>query len=178
VNLAPEQFIASNKAAAEAMIGIANAQFAMFERLAALNLSASKAAYEDGISYVRAALGAGTPQDLLNLTATAAQPAIEKSLAYSRSIYEVVAQSQGSFTKLVEAQTTDLNKGVSSLLDQYSKSGPAGSDVAVAALKSAFAAASTAYDSFSKAAKQTSELAQANFTAASSIAKEVHKKAA
>jgi len=178
VYAAPEQFATSNKAAAEALIGLASAQLATFERLADLNFSASKAAFEDGIKYFRTALSAKDPQELFSLSAAAAQPALEKALAYSRSVYEVVAQSQGHLTKLVQEQTSDLNKGFASFLDQYSKSAPGGSDVAVAAIKSVLAAANTAYDSYSKVAKQTTELAQANIAAASNVAKEAGKKAA
>jgi phasin family protein len=175
---APDQFAASNKNAAEALIGLANAQFAMFERLVALNLKATKTAHDDAINYLRAASSTKDPQELFALNAAAAQPALEKALAYSRSVYEVVAQGQAQLTKMVETQTSDLNKGFTSFLDQYSKGGPAGSDVAVAAIKSALTAASTAYDSYSKVAKQTTELAQANFSAASNVAKEAVKKAA
>ena len=178
MNTAPEQFATSNKAAAEALAGLASAQLATFERLADLNFSASKAAFEDGIKYFRTALSAKDPQELFSLNAAAAQPALEKALAYSRSVYEVVAQSQGQLTKLVQEQTSDLNKNVASLFDQYSKSGAPGSDIAAAAVKSAFAAVSTAYDSFGKVAKQTTELTQANIAAASNVAKDAGKKAA
>jgi hypothetical protein len=64
------------------------------------------------------------------------------------------------------------------MLDKLAKNAPAGSDVAVAAVKSALAAANTAYDSVSKAARQATELAEANFAAASNAAKETRKKAA
>ena len=43
---------------------------------------------------------------------------------------------------------------------------PAGSDVAVAAVKSAMAAANQAYDAFSKATKQVAEATEATMTAA------------
>jgi phasin family protein len=175
---APEQFAASSKAAAEGLIGLAQAQFAMFERLVGLNLTATKAAYEDAMSYARAVSSAKDPQELFSLNAAAARPALEKAVAYSRSVYEVVARNQGSFTKLVEAQTSDLTKGFVSFLDQYSKSAPGGSDIAVAAIKSALATANSAYDSYSRVAKQTTELAQANFASASNVAKDVSKKAA
>jgi phasin family protein len=105
----------------------------MFERLMGLNLNATRSAYEDAINYLRAVSSAKDPQELFSLNAAAAQPALEKALAYSRSVYEVVAKGQDHFTKLVQEQTSDLNKGFASFLDQYSKSAPGGSDIAVAA---------------------------------------------
>jgi hypothetical protein len=62
------------------------------------------------------------------------------------------------------------------ILDKVSKSAPAGSDVAVAAVKSALAAASTAYDSFNKVAKQATEIAEANFAAATTPTTHKEKK--
>ena len=176
MNAAPEQFAASNKAAAEGLIGLANAQFAMFERLMGLNLSASKCAYEDAISYLRAVSSAKDPRELFTLSAAATQPAMEKVQAYAREVYELVAQSQAQMTNMFQAQSSDLNKGFASFLDQYSKGAPSGSCVAMAALKSMLANANAAYDSYNQVVKQTTELAQANFAAASNVANEAGKK--
>ena len=170
---APEQFASSNKAAAEALVGLATAQFAMFERLFSLNFKTTKSAYENAIDFARKALSTNNPQDLLSLNSAAAQPALEKALAYSREVYEIVAQSQAQMTTLFQAQTSDLNQGFASFLDQYSKTAPNGSGVAMAALKSMLAA----YGSRNQVAKQTTELAQANLAAASKGTKEAGWKA-
>ena len=58
------------------------------------------------------------------------------------------------------------------LLDKYAKNAPAGSDVAIAAVKSALAAANSAYDSFAKVAKQATEIAEANIAAATAAVDE------
>ena len=56
---------------------------------------------------------------------------------------------------------------------------PAGSDVAVAAVKSAMAAANSAYDSFTKVVKQATDMAEANVTAATAtVVKQAGKKKA
>jgi phasin family protein len=172
----PEQVVASNKAGVEALIGLAHTQFAAFERLSALTFNATKAAFEDSVAHTKALLAVKDVQDLVNLNAAVAQPAIEKAIAYSRNVYDVATQSQGEVTKLVEGQAGEFNKSMVTLLDKVVKNAPAGSDVAVAAVKSALAAANTAYDSISKAAKQATELAEANFAAATAVAKETKKK--
>ena len=110
--------------------------------------------------------------------ATAAQPALEKAIAYSRSVYEVATQTQGELTKFVETQAVEFNKNLVSGLDKFAKNAPAGSDVAVAAVKSALAAANSAYDSLTRVTKQASDFAETSFAAASSAAKEAKKKAA
>jgi phasin family protein len=172
----PEQIAATNKAGVEALLGLANSQFAAFERWSTLNMNATKAAFEDSMNHAKALLGAKDVQEFINVNAAAAQPALEKAIAYSRSIYEVAAQSQAEMTKAVEAQASELNKNVVTFLDKVSKNAPAGSDVAVAAVKQALAAANSAYDSFTKVAKQATEIAEANFTAVTTAAKETRKK--
>ena len=86
-------------------------------------------------------MGAKDVQEAMAIQASLAQPNVEKAVAYSRSVYEISAQTQEELSKMVEAQFSDFQKTVAGLLDQAAKSAPAGSDVAVAAVKSAIAAA-------------------------------------
>lgn len=171
----PEQIASTNKAGIEAVLGLAHAQFAAFERLSALNFNATKAAFEEGVGHAKALLNAKDAQEYVNLSAAATQPTMEKAVAYSRSVYEVAAQTNGELAKFLEAQAAEFNKNLVGLLDKVSKNAPAGSEAAVAAVKSAIAAANTAYDSFNKVAKQATEIAEANFAAATSAAKESKK---
>lgn len=174
----PEQVAATNKVAVEAILALANTQFAAFERLSALNFNATKSAFEDGMSHTKAIINAKDVQELVNLNSAFAQPSMEKALAYSRSVYEVASQTQADISKTLEAQAAEFNKSVVGFLDKVSKNAPAGSDVAVAAVKSALAAANSAYDSFTKVAKQATEIAEANFSAAANVAKDSTKRKA
>ncbi len=182
----PEQFAATNKANVETMLTLANSAFASAERLAALNLNTARSAMEDGVANTKALLAVKDVQQLVSLQSSLAQPLVEKAVAYARSVYEISSQSQEEVAKVLEAQVAELNKGFASALDQAAKSAPAGSDVAVAAVKSAIAAANSAYDSMNKAAKQVAEIAEANVAAAtnatvkavSTTAKSAPKKAA
>lgn len=162
----PEQFATANKANVEAALTLANTAFASAERLAALNLNTARAVLEDSVANAKTLMGAKDLNELVSLQTALAQPAVEKVVAYSRSVYEISAQTQEEFTKVFEAQAAEVNKAVAAALDKAAKSAPAGSDVAVAAVKSAIAAANSAYDSMSKAAKQVAEIAEANVAAA------------
>jgi len=153
MNFTPEQIASTNKAGIEAILGLAHTQFFAFERLSAL-YSMHQGAFEEGVGHAKALLNAKDPQEYLNLNAAATQPTMEKAIAYSRSVYEVAAQTNGELAKFLEAQAVEFNKNLVALLDKVSKNAPAGSDVAVAAVKSALAAANTAYESFNKVAKQ------------------------
>ncbi len=166
MNAATEQLANANKANVETLLSIANTAFASAERLAALNLNTARAMLEDSVASAKALLAVKDVQQLMAMQSTLAQPAIEKAVAYSRSAYEIATQTQEELTKVVEAQFSEINRNVASALDQAAKNAPAGSDVAVAAVKSAIAAANSAYDSMSKAARQVAEISQANVAAA------------
>jgi len=175
----PEQFAAANKASVDALFTIAHAQFAAFERLSALNFNTTKAAFEDSVNQAKALLSVKDPQELMALTTASAQPALEKAIAYSRSLYEVATQTQAEVKKLTEAQAAEMNKTVGVLLEKMTKNAPAGSDVAVTAVKTAMAAANSAYDSFTKVVKQATDMAEANVTAATTrVVKETRLKKA
>ncbi len=162
----PEQLAAANKASVESLLVLANTAFASAERLAALNLNTARNMLEDTIANAKALMGAKDAHDLMNIQSSLSQPNVEKAVAYSRSVYEIATQTQEEITKIFEAQVAEANKTVTSALDAAAKNAPAGSDVAVNAVKSAIAAANSAYDSMTKAAKQVAEIAEANVAAA------------
>ena len=166
ITTSPEQFATANKAAVDSMLSLANTALASAERIAALNLNTARSVLEDSVSGAKAVMGAKDAQEAITIQASLAQPNVEKAVAYSRSVYEISAQTQEELTKMLEAQFGDFQKQIAGLLDKASKSAPAGSDVAVAAVKSAIAAATSAFDNMNKAAKQVAEIAEANVAAA------------
>jgi phasin family protein len=171
----PEQLQAAQKANVESLLAVANAQFAAFEKLANINASAVKSAFEDSIANTRALLGAKDVQEFVTLQNSFAQPAIEKAIAYSKSVYEVATEANSELTRVTERRVAEWNENFVSLLDKVSKNAPAGSDVAVAAVKSMLAAANSAYDNMNKVAKQATEIAEANVAAATETVKGLAK---
>jgi phasin family protein len=171
----PEQIQAAGKANVETMLSLAAMQFAAMEKLATLNANAVKSAFEDGLTNTRALFGAKDVQEFVNLQSTLATPAIEKAIAYSKSVYEVATETNAELSKVAEKRVADWNENFSSLLDKAVKNAPAGSDVAVAAVKSMIAAANSAYDNMTKVAKQATEIAEANVSAATETVKGLAK---
>ena len=161
----PEQFAAANKATVDSLLSVANTALASAERIAALNLNTARSMMEDSVSGAKALMGAKDVQEALSIQASLAQPNVEKAVAYSRSVYEITAQTKEELAKMVEAQFGDFQKTVAALLDKAAKSAPAGSDVAVAAVKSAVAAANSAFGNMNAVAKQFSDAAQTNIAA-------------
>jgi phasin family protein len=172
----PEQVAANSRAGVEALIALAHSNFATAEKFAALNFNTTKSMFEDGMNHARALLNAKDVQELVNLNAAVAQPNIERVIAYSRSVYELATQAQAEFTRVLEGQAGEFNKNVAGILDKLAKNAPAGSDVAVAAVKSAIAAANSAYSSFSQVAKQATEMAEQNITNATAVVGQAAKK--
>jgi phasin family protein len=164
----PEKFAAANKASVENLLTVANIAFASAERLAALNLNTARSALEDSVANIKAMLAVKDVKELMALQTSLAQPAVEKAVAYSRSVYEIAAQTKDEVSKIAEAQLVEAKQSMNAALEAAVKKAPAGSDVAVAAVKSAIAAANSSYDSMSKAAKQVAEIAEANLATATS----------
>ena len=164
----PEQLAAANKANVEALLTIANTTFASAERLAALNLNTARTVLEETVANAKTMMSAKDPQALMSLQASLAQPIVEKAVAYSRSVWEIMTETQEALSKVTEAQVSEVNKRIAEALEKAAQSAPGGSDVAVAAVKSAIAAANSAYDSMNKAAKQVAEIAEANVASATS----------
>ena len=167
----PEQITAANKTNVETALSLAAAQFAAIEKLAGIQAAAVKSLFEDALANTRALAGAKDVQELVSIQQTFAQPAVEKAVAYSKSVYAIAVEANSELSKFAETKASELNQNFVTLLDKASKNAPAGSDVGVAAVKSMLSAANSAYDTFTKAAKQATEMAEANVTAATETVK-------
>lgn len=175
---APDQFMQIGKSSIEAALTVANITLQSTERLLDLNLKTAKEALDESMRSAKALSEAKNVQDIVALQSTAAQPGIDKAIAYSRSVYEVASQAQTELNKLVEAQMAQVNGEFMAALDKAAKAAPAGSEPAFAAFKSAMAMANTAYDTFSKVARQAAETAVVNGAAtAAHVARSAKKKA-
>ncbi|MCG2578273.1 phasin family protein [Dechloromonas sp. XY25] len=160
-----EQFTAANKATVDSLLAVANTALASAERIAALNLNAARSALEDTASGVQSVLAAKDPQAAFAAQKALAQPAVDKAVAYGKSVYEITSQTQQELAKMVEAQFGDFQKSVAGLVDLAAKSAPAGSEGAVAAIQNAIAAANSAFGNMNAVAKQFADAAQANIAA-------------
>ena len=162
----PDQMIAAQKAAFESIIDFSHKSFGNIEKFVELNLSTVKSTLEESSEKVKELLAVKDVQELVAFNSSLAQPAIEKATAYGKSLYDLSAAATAEVSKLVEAQIAENNQKIASFVDAASKNAPAGSESAVAMVKSALSAASTAYDTVSKAAKQVADMTEANVSAA------------
>jgi phasin family protein len=168
--LTAEQMIASNKAALETLFGLTSKAFEGVEKMVELNVTAAKAALSESAEHAKAAMSVKDAQEFMALQAGLIQPLAEKTAAYSRHLYDIASGAGAEFTKNVEAQSAEAQKKILGLVDSATKNAPAGSESAVAMMKSAVSAANNAFESVQKSVKQATEMAEKNFAAASETA--------
>lgn len=168
--LTAEQLLAAHKANVETLFGLTNKAFEGVEKLVELNLQVAKTALSEVADTTQSALSVKDAQELVALQAALLQPSAEKAVAYSRHVYDIASSTSAEFAKLAEAQIADAQKKLGSVVETAAKNAPAGTENAVALVKSAVAAANNAYESLHKAAKQASEIAESNFNAVTSTA--------
>ena len=173
-----DDFIAAQKTQIETLFGLTSKAFESLEKVVGLNLTASKAALAESVDHAKAVLSAKDAQELLALQASLFQPLAEKASAYSRHLYDIANNASSDPGKAYEEQASEAQRKFLTLVDSASRNAPAGSETAVAVLKSAVAAANTAYDSVQKAVKQATEVAEANYNAVASSATNAASKAA
>ena len=168
--LTAEQILAAHKANVETLFGLTNKAFEGVEKLVELNLQVAKTALSEAADTTAAALSVKDAQELLALQAALLQPTAEKAASYSRHLYDIASSTGAEVAKAAEIQFADAQQKFSALVDNAAKNAPAGTENAVALVKSAVAAANNAFESVQKATKQAVEVAEANFQAATTQA--------
>ena len=166
----PEQFSNATKANFEAQFAILNSlttkAFEGVEKLVELNIAAARATLEESSATAKQLLAAKDPQEFFALSAAQAQPGAEKAMSYSRQLASIAAGTQAEFTKAAETQIAETNRKVISLVDEVSKNAPAGSENAVAAIKTVIGNANAGYEQLTKTTKQAVEAMETNLNAA------------
>ncbi len=168
--IAAEQIVKSQKSNADVLVGLTGKAFEGIEQLIELNLQAARTTLAEAARTTQAALSVKDAQELFALQSSLLQPAAEQAAAYSRSVYEIAASTGAEVNRVAEATSADAQAKFMAVVDTAVKNAPAGTENAVALVKSAVAAANNAFESVQKASKQAAEVADANFQAMSSTA--------
>jgi len=162
----PEQVLARQQSAINQFVAAQNAMFSGFEKLVDLNVKVMRATLDEFNQHAQQSGSIRDPQEALAYASSGFQPGAEKAVAYGKHVYSIVAGVQGELVKLHEAHISESHEQAVELLDQLAKNAPAGSESAIAAMKSSLSTANGAYESLSKAAKQAADVAESNLNAA------------
>jgi phasin family protein len=165
-----EQFVDAAKTNLEAQLSIvtelSTKAIESIQQVIDLNLNAAKASTEDSAAAARRLLAAEDPQEFLSLTVAQAQPAAAKAIAYNLHLAAIAAATQAEIARAAEEQIAETDRKIAALVDEVSKSAPAGSENVMAVMKSAIGNASAGYEHFSKTTKQAVEVMETNLNAA------------
>jgi len=166
VRVSLETAAAESRSAFECALALASSQFATIERLSALNINAGKAVVEESVLHTRRLLDAGDLAEWIGASTAAAQPSMEKSLAYWRSVYAVLAQSHAEMSRLVQDHAEQVTDRTLVLADAWSEKSTRGSSIAIDSYKRLVTGARSAFATLSRLSQQAGGVADTAFTAA------------
>ena len=176
-----EQFSAATRTNLESQLALLTAltgkAFESVEKVIELNMSVAKAALEESTSNARQLLAAKDAQEFIALSTSQAQPNAEKAASYGREVMTIVSGLQAEVTKAAEGQIGEHSRKFANLVEEVSKSAPAGSENVVAFMKSAIANANAGYEQMTKSTKQAVEAMGANMNSAAAQMSQVASKA-
>lgn len=178
MNLTPEQLAAAHKANLETLAGLTNQAIKSVEKLVELNMQIAKNSLNESMSNAKKALEVRDIQQLIAQQAEMVQPMAEKMMAYGRDLYEIAQDNSANFAKTAEAEIAAGQKKLQSMVDEWTKNAPAGSDAAVQVMKQAIAAANNSYETSQKAIKHAMEVAKSNIENAAETVTKAATKAA
>lgn len=141
------------------------------EKLINLNLTAVKASVEESSEATRKILSAKDPQEFLTLISAQAKPNFDKVVAYGGHVATITNGVKAEFTKAAEEQMAHIGRKVNELVDQATKSAPAGAEGVLNLAKSTLANISNGYEHLTKTAKQAAEAIESNLVIAAAPAK-------
>ncbi len=149
--MTPEQIAAAQKANFDTLFGLTNKAFEGMEKLVELNLQVVKSTLAESQENAQRALSVKDAQELLALQASLTQLVAEKVLSYGltcmKSRRPRKPNSPASRKRSTKSRTARCKRSSTT----SRRNVPAGSETAVAVMKSAITAANTTYETVHKA---------------------------
>ncbi|MEK0429931.1 MAG: family phasin [Pseudomonadota bacterium] len=149
-----------------AMSDLANKALHSVAELAELNIATARATLEHASSTAQQLLAAKDAQEVIQLSSSQAQPSAEKALAYGRHLAGIATKAQVELTKATEERMSETSRQFNQLLNDLSQAAPAGSEQAIALVKTSVANASAACEQLLKASKNAIQTAEESFNEA------------
>lgn len=108
-----DNFMAKNQATVHAMKRLTLHCFSSFEKLAELNMAASKALMANSFRHAQHLLDVRKPEELVNLQLGLMVPMSEKAIAYGQHVLSLATDISSELGKVMEIKMFDLQKSVS-----------------------------------------------------------------
>jgi len=161
MNRATEQFAEINKAGYDNAVRLATLSLKKAEHLAKFNFAAVKAALERGVQSAGVVGGIKDVKEFAAVSTKLTETNVQHALGYTRGLYEIASQGQAELSALASNVWAGYTNSITAWVETVAKNAPAGSEIAVKALKSTVAATNAAYGQFSKATEQIVSLTDA-----------------
>lgn len=149
-----DQFSAANEAAINQFTYFAQLSLANVERFAELSLGAARDSVEQATAHAQSLAGAKDVQEVIALNSAALEPVMKRAYAYSRTAYDSAAETNNEVKRAIEKQTAEFNRAAVAALEEAFKYAPSGSEGVVDNVKTAIAAAQSAYNNIASINKQ------------------------
>lgn len=166
----PEQFSEASREGFQKQLTLASAlaakTFEGVEKIIDLNLSFAKESVDGSNAAAKQLFSVKDPQEWLSVGAAFAQPNAEKVLAYGRELAGIASSVQAEFTRAAEAQIAESSRHALGMVEELTKTAPAGSESAVAFVKTMIGNATAGYEQFRKNSKEAAETIEASMNTA------------
>ena len=149
-----DQFTAANEAAIDQFAKFAQMSLVNIEKFAQLSLGAARANVEQATAHAQALAGAKDVHEVIALNSAALEPVMKRAYAFSRTAYEAAAETNDEVKRTLEKQAAEYNRATVGALEEAFKYAPAGSESVVDNVKTAMAAAQSAYNNLATINKQ------------------------
>ena len=149
-----DQFTAANEAAINQFAYFSQLALANVERFTELGLAASRESVEQATAHAQSLAGAKDVHEVIAINSTAVEPVLKRAYAYSRTAYDTATETNNEVKKVFEKQAAEYNRAAVAALEEAFKYAPAGSETVIENLKTAIAAAQSAYNNVAAVNKQ------------------------
>ena len=149
-----DQLTAANEAAITQLTQLAQLNLANLEKFTQLGLGAARESVEQATAHAQSLAGAKDVHEVIALNSAALEPVLKRAYAYSRTAYETAADANAEVKRVFEKQAAELNRAAVAAIEEAFKYAPTGSESVVENVKTAFAAAQTAYNNLASINKQ------------------------
>jgi phasin family protein len=149
-----EQFTAANEAAIEQFSYFAKLSLSNVEKFAQLGLGAARESVVQATKHAQALAGARGPNEVFAINFAALEPALKRAYGVSRTAFEAANESNDELKRVFEKRNAELREAAVAALEEALKNAPAGSEAVVANVRSAIAAAQSAYENMVAINKQ------------------------
>jgi len=155
-----DQFASANEAAIEQFSYFAKLSLSNVEKFCELGLNAARESVTMATQHAQALGSARDLNEMMAINQAALEPALKKAYNLSRTTFESAAQTNDEVKRVLEKQNAEVQRAAVAALEEAFKYAPAGSETVVANVRSAIAAAQSAYDNLAAINKQIYDTVQ------------------